>query len=405
MNPAVAKPRSPSARIDLERLLRAAQRNAGWRSLGAHGNLHWEGLTRLAQSIEREHGSIDPQGATVLNQQFLDRMESLLHFERDLARCPEIARVPVERPIFIVDFGRSASTLLHNLLALDPNARAPRLWELWNPSPPPRPETYETDDRIARARQRLEVMRKFAPTALDIHPLEATGPEECQWLMRHGTHYAMLHNAVGYWEWLRDLDDVNLGGLFSYYRLQVQHLQLHCRRDYWLSKSQSHLHYLPVLLRTFPDARIVRLHRDPCKIVPSLCSLYQNVRAGFTRSGAGDGFGALMLDIFADGMKRMIEADRHTPAAQVIDVFFTDLIGDPRASVRRIYRHFAMTYTDRLDTDLRAHTNASGQPSSAHRYRLEEFGLTRDKVMRRAAPYLTWLEARTGADVARAMSR
>ena len=63
-----------------------------------------------------------------------------IRFERDLVEFADIAHVPVQKPMLIVGFGRTGSTFLHQLLALDPQARAPQMWELTEPSPPPRPE-------------------------------------------------------------------------------------------------------------------------------------------------------------------------------------------------------------------------------------------------------------------------
>ena len=38
--------------------------------------------------------------------------------------------------LFITGLPRTGSTFLQALLALDPNARSPRTWEMWYPTPP-----------------------------------------------------------------------------------------------------------------------------------------------------------------------------------------------------------------------------------------------------------------------------
>ena len=38
--------------------------------------------------------------------------------------------------LFITGLPRTGSTFLQALLALDPNARSPRTWEMWYPIPP-----------------------------------------------------------------------------------------------------------------------------------------------------------------------------------------------------------------------------------------------------------------------------
>ena len=71
---------------------------------------------------------------------------------RDLARRlrvlatfrshPEIAEVLIPPIVYITGLERSGTTLLHNLVALHPAARAFRRWELMEPLPPPEAETY-----------------------------------------------------------------------------------------------------------------------------------------------------------------------------------------------------------------------------------------------------------------------
>jgi len=381
----------------VDEILELAQYKTGLTELGSdYSALIFEGWNCLAKSIS-DSRTYDASGLQARNLQFLRLIEGHLRFEADLKQYPEIRTVPVVAPMFIVDFGRSGSTFLHNLLAQDENARTPALWELWEPSPPPRPDTYDTDERIAKTNERLEIVRKWTPDILKIHSLAAQRPDECLWIKPHGTHFAMQHLAIEYWEWLKGLDEGGLAALFSYYKLRVQHLQLFCRRGFWLSKSMTHLHYLPVLLDTFPDAKIIRLHRDPLRVLPSTCSLLRSMRFGFQRPNADEATGEFTLDIFVDGMDRMMALDQRCGSGRFVDVDFRDLTDDPIATVRRIYDQLGRCYTSPLDKKINAYlAEFNNQPQHRHEYRLEEFALSEGKVMTRSARYLDWLDARLG---------
>ena len=63
-------------------------------------------------------------------------LTSRLQFFEDFKRYP-IANEKIERPLFATGEGRSGTTLLHALLATDPNGRSLRFWEVMYPSPPP----------------------------------------------------------------------------------------------------------------------------------------------------------------------------------------------------------------------------------------------------------------------------
>ena len=63
-------------------------------------------------------------------------------------------------PVFIIGFPRTGTTILHDILAQDPDSRAPLTWETMFPSPPPDAATFYTDPRIARARPRSRHPRR-----------------------------------------------------------------------------------------------------------------------------------------------------------------------------------------------------------------------------------------------------
>ena len=52
--------------------------------------------------------------------------------EPSIAPC---LKVPIRDPIFVVGLPRTGTTFLHRLLSLDPFARAPKTYELFDPVP------------------------------------------------------------------------------------------------------------------------------------------------------------------------------------------------------------------------------------------------------------------------------
>jgi hypothetical protein len=380
--------------IDIDDLWRLAARKSR-SSPQPPNDLHIEGLRRLAAALETE-GRYDADALRRLQREIFARILADQNFSGDLILHPEIADVPMRRPLFVAGFGRTGSTLLHNLLALDGNARAPSLWELWTPSPPPRPETYATDPRIEIAQRRLDAFTRADPLILQIHPMQARAPDECYWMMRHSTLAAMLYQVPEYWAWLKQLGDSELGELFSHYRLQVQHLQLFCRRGHWLSKSPSHPHFMPVLFDVFPDANVIRLHRHPCHAVPSLCSLVAGYRRLFSAQVDYQEIGTTILDMFTDGMKRSMAAPRQR-GQQIIDIRYDDLVADPGAVIRRVYAQFSYRFSATFEWDLeRAIENERTAVRPRHSYSLEQFGLSRTQVIERSAEYLRWVQPRCG---------
>jgi hypothetical protein len=386
--------RQVAGSIDLDGLFRAAQETLNVVSSSRERDMQLDGLTRLVEAIER---GIDrrPSVLRVAKREIYVWIASYLGFERDLAQHPEIADRQLSRPLFLVGFGRTGSTLLHNLLASSHEACAPKLWELWAPSPPPRPDVVG-DPRIERARQRLDFLAKAAPLLPVVHPMDAESPDECHWMMRHSPLWAVFYDVPDYWAWLKSLSVDELRTLYAHYRLQVQHLTLF-KRGYWLSKAFSHLHFLPVLYDVFPDVRMVRLHRDPTAAIPSLCSLARSYRSIFSTRVDPRAIGAGLLDLFLDGMARSMALDRARPDAPIVDVHFAELVADPIGTARRVLEVLDYPYDDGAEHAMRAYlAKAAAAPAYQHRYSLEEFGLDRAEVLDRSAEYLAWAEARCG---------
>jgi hypothetical protein len=380
--------------IDIDELWRVAARKIRAPSPRPQ-DLYVESLRALASSLQSV-GRYDAAALRLLQREMFARILADLNLEGDLARHPEIAEVPVRRPLLVAGFGRTGSTLFHNLLALDPNARAPLLWELWNPSPPPRPETRDSDPRIDIAQRRLDHFTEADPLIRQIHPMAARAPDECHWMMRLSGLTPMLYQVPEYWDWMKRLGDSELRELYSHYRLQVQHLQLFIRADHWVSKATTHLHFMPVLFDVLPDACVVRLHRDPCHAVPSLCSLVSGYRRLFSPHVDYREVGATVLDMFIDHMRRSMSAPGGK-ARQIIDVRFDELVANPLATVRKIYTAFGYPYNADFEQRMARYLETQRAAArSRHVYAPEQFGLTRSEIIERSAEYLTWVQPRCG---------
>jgi hypothetical protein len=386
-------------RWSVDQLLDLAQTRAGGVPLRNGGsNLQFEGLRHLAEPIQHD-GYYDDIGRRAANHYIYGWISKYIQFERDLATFPGIPDVPVPNPIFVIGFGRTGSTFMHNLLALDPEARAPLLWELMEPSPPPRPETYESDPRIRRVRMQLESRKVMMPDLEKIHESGVLAPEECNHMMRHGEyHIARGLRSTPYAQWLHNLGSPELYELYKHYKLQVQHLQLFHRKGHWACKCISHAHFFPVLFKVFPDARVIRLHRDPSQIVPAFASIVAHLQVIYTSRINFQELGQHSLDYFLDSMRRSMEIDREVGGEHFIDVLFDDLTRNPVGTLRQIYSKFGYDFTPQFERRLREFLQSEPVTRNyKHVYSFEQFGLSRAQILARSSDYLEWVERKTGS--------
>jgi len=282
---------------------------------------------------------------------------------------------------------RSGTTLLHNLLGLDPRSRMPLFYEVLSPAAPV-PREDGQDSRLIETRA---FFKRSAGSAFDrIHPWEPDGPEECHWLFRNSfaawTYWSSWH-VPGYQAWLAKQD---LAWQYQEYKVQLQLLLEQRAGDRLVLKYPFHMAYLPVLFDTFPDACVVQTHRSPAEVVGSYASFMYEARC--ITYGSEDRKRVLeaTLDRLAFALDRNLSARASlgTGNDRVFDLRYEDLIKDPVKSVREIYECFGYPFEPAMEAAIRRWLDGNPQHKhGVHRYSLEEFGGEAGRVERMWSAY------------------
>ena len=215
-------------------------------------------------------------------------------------------------------------------------------------------------------------------------------PNECIFATMNeflSDHWGGVHEVPTYTMYLAGADHTDA---YRYHRRILQTLQDRQPGERWLLKAPSHLATLDALFAVYPDARIVHVHRDPLKTVPSTLSLMATLK--WMRCRHTDpiatapllawGFGAL-LDGVIDG-----RASGRLPDAQFADIRYADLLADPVAAVAGVYETFGLAFTPSTGQAIVDHLAARPQDKhGTHRYALEDFGLDPAEERARFTPY------------------
>src|SRR6185436_8327997 len=129
---------------------------------------------------------------------------------------------------------------------------------------------------------------------------------------------------------------------YDYHRRMLQLLQSRHRGERWALKAPSHLHNLPLLFATYPDARVIITHRDPLQQLGSLSNLMATIRWIRSNQVDYDGIVRSMGMGFKFQLAHMtkLRDEGAVPNPQILDVRYADLVADPVATVASIYRHF-----------------------------------------------------------------
>jgi hypothetical protein len=294
----------------------------------------------------------------------------------------------------VVGLPRSGTTILHSLLSQDPAVRSPQKWEVDEPSPPPRRETYDSDPRIAVCAAAVD---RLEPEFRAMHQVEATLPEECNGIMMpslQSLNFWAATRLPAYSDWL--LDEADMRPAYRFHKQFLQHHQAFAPGARWVLKAPPHLLWMDVLMETYPDARIVVTHRDPAQVLPSNASLI-----AFLRRRAADvdphGVGEEQVRIWGEGVRRTM-AYRASAGddGRFLDTYYADFVRAPLDTVKAIYRHFDLPLTAEAESRMVRFMEENRQGKHGeHSYTPEMFGLSAARVHRDFAEYIDHYRIKT----------
>ena len=228
----------------------------------------------------------------------------------------------------------------------------------------------------------VEKLKTITPEFFIAHEINPYGPEECNGLMeRNFTSiiYFMFRNIPSYMEWFQAHD---MTETYDYHKQQLQFLGYHFRKKQWVLKAPVHLFFLKYLFKTYPDARIVHLHRDPLEVIPSMASLVVISRQIHSNHVSVQETANQILDWVRKIITNSIAFRDETDSDQFLDLAYTDLVKDPFNTLTQIYKWLGVDINNEIQSDISSWLKNSKRKRTgkAHNYSLEQFNLTETKI-------------------------
>src|SRR5271168_1447917 len=373
-------------RFNPQALIAAACAEAGSDDFGDDG---WQaGLDLGADELINE-ARLSDIGVEIAHLDMIRALKNRLDVIDWRKKHPDIAAQPITAPIFIVGQPRTGTTILYDLLAQDPDLRAPLTWEVDAPCPVPQPETYHNDPRIAATQASIDLSEQIVPGFLAFHPMGALVGQECVRITASeftSMIFTVQYRLPSYYRWL--LYEADHAGAYRFHRIFLQHLQSGVPGQ-WLLKSPAHLWQLDTLLAEYPDALIVQTHRDPLNVISSIAALTHHLRRmGSDESNIAE-CAAQSYEEIVVGLDRAL-ALRDTgavPADQVIDVQFSDFMTDPWTTIKDIYDKLGRELKSETAEKMRDFLSAHPSDGGRGRYTWSDTGLDAGEVRNRVRTY------------------
>lgn len=299
-----------------------------------------EGLQQLLAARDASGIDYPGDGETVLapfRQLLVTRLRTLARLRTHGEDLPDIVR-----PIFVIGLPRTGTTAMQRLLMADPQNQGLEYWLGADPKPRPPRADWPADPSYQNCAADLEAMGQVAPLVAKMHPMHADEGEECRLVMEQSfahSSFSLVAPLRPYQDWLFAAD------LVPHYDHFKQVLRLIGRNDAqktWVLKCPHHAPQMDSLLRAFPDARIIFMHRPVEELVPSVARLAQAFLGMVEGPGLDMESRAQMIVDNLDLTLRRLLAVRSAHPEKFFDLHMERFVSDPLAAVEAAYGHFGL---------------------------------------------------------------
>lgn len=313
--------------------------------------------------------------------------------------CSEYQSEEISQPIFIVGHPRSGTTFLHRLLARDThNFSTMRLWEAILALSIVQRQIAKALARIDRRLgapldTRMAAWDKRLQVGNVMHKVALREPEEDQFLFLHiwsslaiWTFSAISDQATPDIHFDTRMPSKDKKRIMGFYRRCIQrHLHAHrtgqVRPVHYLAKDPSASPKIDTIFRTFPDAKIIYLIRNPLDTIPSYVSLLNYTWRLFGATLGECGSRDYVLQIARHWYRYPLERLKNAPQDSYAIVRYDDLLQDPERTVADIYNRFGLETSPAFDHLLREEATKARVYRSKHRYSLKRLRLSRRQIM------------------------
>lgn len=357
-----------------------------------------EALTVLLDSLTT-HNKLSSIGRAGTRNDLLRLLTNNLLLTQMSRSSPDLQKLSIQAPVFIMGLPRTASTFLHSLLILDDRHCAPTIAEVTYPHFA-LPSAASSQIRMRRALQWLDVLE---PDFQSAYPSQPDSPQECSEILSNTLESLRFDSTFDVPEYLEWMDGHHHVAAYRFHKLFLQSLmsnRSHSRR--WVLKCPDHVFYYRDLLEVYPDARIIVTHRDPGRVLPSVASLTMILQGLFSDRLDPERVCMRVLDRWVTGARKVIEITRfaETSAHRVLHVFYDELVESTLPTLDRIYRFLETPMSSDVERKIAHYTHQQAVGSyRPNRYtRLCRELLPMDLVHERFRDYIDYFGLETRDD-------
>jgi hypothetical protein len=275
-------------------------------------------------------------------------------------------------PVFVLGHWRSGTTFLHNLLCLDKDTAFCTTYQ-----------TVFPNNLFAFQWFFKPIMKMAMPShrPVDNVELNPNYPQEEEFALNNEIPFSfynwwyfpkktraiadeyLLDKTTSQKDW--DLWSKN-------FKRFVQRCILNTNGRRFISKNPPHTARIPQLLKLYPNAKFIFIHRNPYEVVRSTNSFYKSILEGIKLQDIEDE--QLLddiLEVYRSLIEKYYEDSNLIPEKNRFEVRYGDLVNDPKHIIKSIYQDLLQDDFTRVEKPLTAFVEGLSHQLKEYKYQPE----------------------------------
>ena len=278
----------------------------------------------------------------------------------------------VKDPVFILGHWRSGTTLLHNLLCLDPETAFTT--------------TYQTvfPNNLFSFQWLFKPIMKLAMPShrpVDNVKLDANFPQEEEFALNNEIPFSFYN----WWYFPKSTraiaDEYLLDKTTSAeakkewaanFKRFVTRCILNTKGSRFISKNPPHTARIPELLKLYPNAKFIFIDRNPYEVVRSTNAFYRSILEGIKVQDISEA--KLMSDIlyvYKALIEKYDQDKKLIPEGNLLEIKYADLVANPKVTVELIYTDLLKDDFSRIEMGLDAYLDKQSHTLKEYQYKPE----------------------------------
>lgn len=358
--------------LDPESIIRAAIANTGLDDFGAED---WRAPFEAMLKSFDEEANLTLTGRIMTRSDVLMFLEGRLRVEDLYKRHPEIEDEEIVAPVWILGQGRTGTSILQKLMAMDPRSRTLNTYDALFPVKEEHP-AGTPDPRIDRTEQRMKMWSRVTPEIATVH--DFGGDEPIEFIMAEALSFRtpawlnLMGLTPGYNAFVAQNPNGQVDSI-AYGKRVLKAIQWQSPGGRWILKSPDALSYIPDVLKVFPDVQFVWAHRDPIRALSSAINMIGTIVWVRSDILPPSGLFDFLTDpaVSAENLSQPIQwiEDGRMPKDQLHNIHYDALMADPVQAIGDLYGRLGMAFGGEFRSRVEGYFAANPRHSRAtHNY-------------------------------------